>query len=500
MQISKILKYNMLKPVRRPASFNYSWKSCEYFLILAELYGNSFSMKLKSIFYILLASVAMLSIPSCDSLSLNGGRNFGQKGEDNEIAEQFRFILKEDVVELTTASIRIRHTGPSDVMWVYMQTQDLDTPADKLISERVKNEYAFTNRIVARVGSNISLPLDGLEVRSTYRIIVKAIDKDGNLYGDAASLIFKTRRNPDRWDVNPDWSLARLERTDAYRDGVRIDLENYQCTSSDSEPYIILSISKADWDAYEQNPDHKDKIRTLFEDYHKDFVSQKDFEKKILKGNAKWQEERLRSGDYVLFMIGLDEENELSGYYKRFDVTVEEETASDDYTKWTGVWEVSFPSSESHKPWEILIYNEDPNLWFVSYGWEKEAITSPVYEYPLELYYDRFTNKLYMISQLVGTGDKGEKLYYYGTFLYEGQKILLDYDNVRIAEIVPTNESATSAQIRTQKTSVANIGDIEFSYGLYYIRESQSSIAASYSIPNFPWEMKKIGELEDLDE
>ena len=100
-------------------------------------------MKVKSIFYILLASIAMLSFYSCNKLSHNG---------DKVVAENVRFILKEDAVDTTSANIRVRHSGASGVMWVYMHTKDLESSADKLIEERVKNEYAFTKEIVAGSG------------------------------------------------------------------------------------------------------------------------------------------------------------------------------------------------------------------------------------------------------------------------------------------------------------------------------------------------------------
>ena len=450
---------------------------------------NSTAMKIKSIFYILLASIAMLSITSCDTLSQNG---------DVVVAEDVRFILKEDAIDLTTANIRVRHTGSSDVMWVFMQTQDLDTPADELIEARVKNEYAYTNSIIARTGSNISLPFSGLEVKNYYRIIVKAINRDGNLYGEAASLIFKTKRNPNSWEVNENWNLEYVSRTPGYRDGADVDLENFQCTSSDSESYILLSLSKEDWEAYEKNPAHNDKIRTVFEDYHKDFVSRKDYKKNVFKGSAKWQEERFRSGDYVVFMIGLDEENELSGLYRQFSIRIDPEEASEAYNKWLGVWEVSFPGRDTD-PWTIIIRDLDPNMWYVSYGWEPDAISSPVYQYPLKLYYDRFTNKLYLVSQEVGEGANNEKLYYYGTFLYRSSQIVLDYDNVRVAEITPTNTAKTEADISPLGMTLAGVGDIEFSYSLFYIRYSSSSaMAASGSIPNYPWAMKRVGGLDSL--
>ena len=447
-------------------------------------------MKIKSMFYILLASIAMLSITSCDTLSQNG---------DVVVDEDVRFILKEDAVDLTTASIRVKHTGSPDVMWVYLQTQDLDTPADELIEARVKNEYAFTNRIIAHSGSNKSLHLDGLEVKNKYRIIVKAIDKNGNLYGEPGSLIFKTRLNPNVWKINDNWGLQLMKRTSGTKNGMMVEYENYQCSSEDSESYTVLILPEYEWRQYAEGEEENIKLRTLFEDYHKDFLKQKDYSKNIFKGNRLYKEERRKSGDYVVFMIGLDEENELSGLYKQFSITIDPEEASEAYNKWLGVWEVSFPGRDTYDPWTIIIRDLDPNMWYVSYGWEPEAISSPVYEYPLKLYYDRFTNKLYLVSQEVGEGTNNEKLYYYGTFLYGVSQIVLDYDNVRIAEITPTNIANTEADISPLGMTLAGVGDIEFSYSLFYIRYSSSSaMAASGSIPNYPWAMKKLAELDEI--
>ena len=164
-------------------------------------------MKLKSIFSVLLASVVMLSFYACDAI---------QNDVNSSVVEDVKFILREDAIELNTAAIRIKHNASADVMWVYMQTEDLESDADVLIAERVENEYQFTEQIVAYQGNNKSIHLNGLEAKKRYRIIVKAIDEDGKLYGKAASLIFKTRRNPDLWEVNDNWTLTRnAERTPA---------------------------------------------------------------------------------------------------------------------------------------------------------------------------------------------------------------------------------------------------------------------------------------------
>ena len=420
--------------------------------------------------------------------------------EDSSIVEDVKFVLREDLVELSSASIRVRHNGSSDVMWVYMHTEDFDTDPNQLIEERVNNEYEFTDQIVAYQGNNKSLHIKGLEAKMKYRLIVKAIGKDGKLYGDVAYLDFKTRRNPDLWEVNENWSLTRDEkRSEAAVSGSDeiLQFENFVCTSKDQESYFVLTMTKEDFQSYEKDEDHKDVKRTLFEDYYKDFVSASDYKSRVLDGNSVWKEERLRSGDYVLFMIGLDEDYELSGLYKQFNITIEPEQPTEEYNKWLGWWQISFPNGAT--PWNVYIDELDPNMWLLSIGWEPEAISTDVYNLGLKLYYNNSNGKMYLVSQEVAEANDGSKVYYYPTFQYGTSKIVLDYENVRMASADFTNLAGTEAQITASGMYLTGIGDVTFSYGLFYVRYSSSSaIAASAAIPGFPWTMKKIENPQNL--
>lgn len=429
----------------------------------------------------------MLGVPSCNKLS----------SADNAVAaDDFRFILSEDVINLNTASIRIKHNGSFDAMWVYMQTSDLVSDADALIAERVSNEYQYTEQIVARTGNNISLAFNGLDAKQRYRIIVKAIDKDGNLYGKAASLIFKTRRNPDVWEVNDNWSLTRKEeRTSKVIAGSteEQEYENYECKSKDQESYIILTLSMTDYQNYKKAEGHKDVKRTLFEDFYSDFMQQNDYKSKILKGDKVWTEERLRSGEYVAFMIGLDEDNELSGLYKESRITIEPEEPTEEYNKWKGWWEISFEGNNN--PWTIYIDELDPNMWLSSIGWEPEYIVEDVTNMPVKLYYSKSTGDVYLVSQEVASGSDGSTIYYYGTFPYSTYQTVLDFENVRVAKANFTNLASTEAVIDGLGMYLTGVGDIEFNYSLFYIRyNSTTAQAISKSIPSYPWTMKKIDD------
>ena len=446
-------------------------------------------MKLRDIFSVLLASVVMLSFNACDTLP---------DDVNSSVVEDVKFILREDAIELNTAAIRVKHNASADVMWVYMQTEDLESDADILIAERVENEYQFTEQIVAYQGNNKSVHLSGLEAKKKYRVIVKAIDDEGKLYGKAASLIFKTRRNPDLWEVNDNWTLTRnSERTSKVVSGSSEiqEYENFECKSKDQEAYIVLTLAKSDFQNYPKAEGHKDVKRTLFEDYYADFIQANDYKSRILKGDNNWNEERLRSGDYVVFMIGLDDENELSGLYKQFNVTVEPEQPTNEYNNWLGWWEISFPNGAT--PWNIYIDDLDPNMWFTSVGWEPEYVVADVTNMPLKLYFSKSTGEIYFVSQEVATGNDGSVVYYYGTFPYGQYQTVLDYDNVRVANARFTNVASSEAVINGLGMNLAGVGEITFSYGLFYIRYSATSAqAVSAKIPDFPWTMKKIDNIQ----
>lgn len=445
-------------------------------------------MKLRNIFSLFLVSVLCV-FSSCDTLS-------HEEKQDPASGEEIRFILREDLIDLTSASIRVKHNGAPDLMWVYMQTSDLLTSADKLIEDRVSNEYEFTERIVARIGNNKSIHLDGLDAKMQYRIIVKAIDAEGKLYGRSTSLVFKTKRNPDVWEENDNWTITRkVERTESTVLGSNEiqEYENFVCTSKDQEPYIVLALTRADYLAYPKDDEHKDVKRTIFEDYYADFMASSENRSRILKGDGIWEEERLRSGDYIVFMIGLDEDNELSGLYKQFSISIAEEEPTETFNNWLGNWEVSFQDSE-HDPWTVTVTSLDANMWCMSYGWEPGAVVETVVDKPIKLYFSKSTGELYFISQEVGSYDDGSVLYYYGSFPYNATPILLNYENIRIAKADFTNLASTEAMIEGLDIKLSELPEpVTFSYGLFYLRFSDSSArAVSLDIPKFPWIMKKL--------
>ena len=248
-------------------------------------------------------------------------------------AEYVDFSLDIDNLSLETVDIRVRHDGDDDLKWVYLNTTDLDSDPDELIDAHILKEYEFTDKVFAYTGNNRSLRISGLAPKTDYRIIIKSVSDSGSPIGKAQSLLFRTRRNLDVFEENFNWNVTYGERTEGYIPGANelIEFDNFNCTSSDDEPYILAVIKKSDYQYLEKDPDHKLKLRTFFEKYLKESgISGAGWSEVIESGDCTWQEQRLRHGDWLLFMVGVDEAGELTGLYRQFECNIPEETPTEE--------------------------------------------------------------------------------------------------------------------------------------------------------------------------
>ena len=111
--------------------------------------------------------------------------------------EEVSIVLDVDQLSLESASVRVRHNGSADLLWVYMNTMDLESDAASLIENKISKDLELTGEIVANRGQNKSLTMSALQAKSYYRFICSAIDEVTGLpYGDVAEITYRTRRDP----------------------------------------------------------------------------------------------------------------------------------------------------------------------------------------------------------------------------------------------------------------------------------------------------------------
>lgn len=457
-------------------------------------------MNISRFFKILALCICLAAVTSCKE----------SVEPDKEVMEQaVSIVLNVDKVSLQTADLRIRHDGTDDMKWVYMHTEDLETDADELIDKAIAKELGFSNEVLAYTGTNKSIRISDLLPKTDYRLIVKMIADNGVPFGKAQTLLFRTVRDLDTFEINENWNVTYDSRTNGANSATNelVEYDNFKCTSTDDEPYILALIKASDYNAFQKHPDHKLKIRTFFEQYiASSGVATGDakWAEIVETGDCVWQEQRLRHGDWLLFMIGVDENGELTGLYNQVECNIPEETPLDDFTRWLGVWDVTGYNDGSPITFRLTILSAEANLWFYSVGWEPNNIymLDPA-TLPVEIFFDKLTGKAYLVSQYVSsamdeaTGSVMD-FYFYGSFPYGGSNTFIAAENNKIAEIEMTNAANTEARmtgLTFTTTQAGTMYSFKYTEVIYFMATGDNTgTAISMTHPDFPFTMKKVLE------
>ena len=407
--------------------------------------------------------------------------------------EEVSIVLDVDQLSLESASVRVRHNGSADLLWVYMNTMDLESDAASLIENKISKDLELTGEIVANRGQNKSLTMSALQAKSYYRFICSAIDEVTGLpYGDVAEITYRTRRDPSVFEMNDSWTISRGERTMNNQD--KTEYDNFICESDDEQTYVVLTLKDSDFEYY-----YKNDLRSLFEDYQSSFGFEEGSSKwksVLSSGDITWSEQRLRSGDWTAYMIGIDSDGELSGLYQLLQFTVEQEVASAEYNRWLGTWMVSDKNGEPL--FEIQIIPSENNMWYYMAGWESSNVFGfDTYDPALmpELYFDKETGKMFFVSQYVNSmvsGSETVDFYFTGTFTYGNTYVLGDQVlNLRMAESTfvnpPTYSEAAISSLKFQNNGMEF--PIESICYMYYNGSQLGSI--SLATPTLPLTMTK---------
>ena len=420
-----------------------------------------------------------------------------EKQEDVHVSQkgEVAIVLDVDQVSLESASIRVRHNGPEDFLWVYMNTSDLESDASSLIASKIAKDLELTGEILASKGQNKSLTMSALEAKSYYRFICSAIDDETGLpYGKAAEITYRTRRDPSVFERNSSWTISRGDRLLNNQD--KMEYDNFICESDDDQTYVVLTIKDSDFEYY-----YKSDLRALFEDYQSSFGFEEGSSKwksVLSSGDIIWPEQRLRSGEWTVYMIGIDSDGELSGLYQEFQFTVEQETATNEYNRWLGTWMVSDKNGDDL--FEIQIIPSENNMWYYMAGWESANIFGfDTYDPALmpELFFDKETGNMFFISQYVNTmvsGNESVDFYFTGTFTYGNTYVLGDEVlNLRMAESSFVNSIYSEAMINAlQFVNSGMTFPIESICYMYYNGSQPSAI--SMAVPTLPLTMTRVTE------
>lgn len=362
--------------------------------------------------------------------------------ETETIEDEIVVSLRLDQVFQEKVYVRLNHDGSQEDFWFYLVTEDMFTEAEELLKEYLESKIDEDGEIVGNVGTNRNISIDGLQPKTTYRIMASRVLPEGKMTGNVAELSFTTLRDPDVFESHPSWNMQYKERR-VSEDDPDIESEVFTCHAGDSEDtYVPCLLSKADFErSYGSN------LRACFEDY----IAFRNLEhvkwaEEVRSESCEHIEDRLRHGDYILFMIGIDADGELTGYYSMTECKIAQEAATDEYRRWLGQWTVVGSCGDRRIRYELEISPDENNLYYRMSGWESTSATDYFKnlpeELPILLYFEKTSGDVYVVSEAFDDLEDPVMADFYDFFLYgcveidyNGQmtEVPVDVENLRIA-------------------------------------------------------------------
>lgn len=408
-----------------------------------------------------------------------------------EVVDDTVLTLRVDEVFQEKACIRLNHDGAQEDFWYCMITQDMETAAAELIQGQLDEALAAAGTITGNAGTNKSMTFDELSPKTEYRVLASRLTPAGKMTGNVAELNFVTLRDPDVFELHPSWEITYKERRVSESDP-NYETEVLACTVKDSESkdtYVPCLLTRADFeDAY------KSSLRACFEDYVAYLNLQHvKWDEKVLSGSCEHLEDRLRHGDYILFMIGVDAEGGLTGYYARTDYTLAQETASDAYRRWIGKWTLSGTCGDQAISYKVEIVPDENNLYYRMHGWESTSATDYFKDLPQErpvlLYFEKTTGDAYVVSEELEDFEDPTLAEFYDFFLYgcveieyggEMTEVPVDVPNIRIARMSLVGDNRA---VFEPETFSFDLGGVHYDAPFIYFNYSYVSVLYAGLVP-----------------
>ena len=418
---------------------------------------------------------SMMCFTGCVDLDVTNGK-----------AENVVVTLRLDETFQEKVHVRLNHSGTSEDYWYYMLTQDFESDAKQLLAAEMKTVIAADSLLIGNVGTNKNITFDGLKARTKYRAIAAIIAEDARIISDVAELVFETKRDPGKFEIWPAWQIDYKERRVAPEDPNQ-ETDVFSCTVADGDTlqtYIPCVLSKADYEYY-----YDGKVRKCFEDYidYRNSLNVK-WVSEVKNKTFEYTQDRFMSGDYMLFMIGVDKTGELTGYYAQTECKIKQETATDAYKAWIGTWKLKGECMKKTADGAVrtIEYNIDivpteNNLYYELYGYDAQTmqglseIPSTI---PLKLQFEKSSGDVYVMSeQLPDIKDNPALADFYDFFAYGSVEVVY-YD---VLTIIPVDqENLPIARFSLTDSAHAKGYGTNISIDLYGEHYSTKFVAFNY--------------------
>ena len=404
----------------------------------------------------------------------------GPEGDDVILSLRIDEVFKEK------AYVRLNHDGSLEECWFHILTEDLQTDALEVLEDSLSKILDAGENVKVQKGVNKNLIFENLEAKTEYRVIASLINQDGTLAGNVAELRFKTLRDLDVFEEHPSWRIEYKERR-VSEDDVDQESEIFSCSVGDSkDTYVPCLLSKADF-----KKSYNDNLRACFEDYvafrNQEHVK---WHNLVLAEDCEHVEDRLRSGDYLVFMVGIDSLGTLTGYYAKEEFAIKQDPASAEYRAWIGKWNLKGMTGDKEVEYQVEIKPDENNLYLRMYGWENStasqgfeemtAMPAPGEEQnhlSVLLYFSKATGDVYVVSEELAPIPDYAGIYYfylYGCIEvdYNGAMtpVPVDMPNMRIARF--SLNAAKNRASATPEPFIMDVGGVHYDTEFIYFNYS----------------------------
>ena len=308
---------------------------------------------MKKIFRLAAFITAAASLFSCQEL---------QTEEDSNLNKDIQFTIQLSEVTQTSAKFKVKHDGVKADTWYYLATTESDI--NKAIQETVAACIEEGVSLVTSTSKTISIR--NLEAETDYTFVVFGLSKEGKVYGEPATMEFKTARIPV-YELNDAWTVEYIgdykDENGKYENVVIVQ-------STDENTYFTTAWPK---DLYEQYG-----IKYIAESEVAGWIEYlptigKTFNEILLKGSTlSIVDINTQYGfEWYVIAIGADANGFPTGYYAVSElVSLIEEDPTEEYSAWLGDWTLTGANGKTQN---VTFSKDKSNKTFIMTGYEGEV-------------------------------------------------------------------------------------------------------------------------------
>lgn len=192
------------------------------------------------------------------------------------------------------------------------------------------------------------------------------------------------------------WTIGYSGREDLIENGLTSRVDRIKVSGTGSTLYLVSLIKVSEYDAL-YNGDLASYLKDEAKNAAEEYRYRKDPHDILF--------DRLHSGEWYGYIIGLNDNGEATGQYNYISFTVEQETPTPEYEAWLGDWCIS----RGNVAYNVSISQDDANYSYRLDGWETgnsiNANGTVMDQEWLITWFEPSDGNMYFVSSFIGNYD-----------------------------------------------------------------------------------------------